>query len=43
MQLLAEWERTRRTFVTIDDIRSEVGAQVAKDVALHLNRSGVKT
>jgi len=33
VHLLAGWERARRTFVTIDDIRNEVGSDAAKDVA----------
>jgi predicted transcriptional regulator of viral defense system len=34
--LLAEWERERRVSVTLDNIRSAVGAPVARDVASRL-------
>src|SRR2546427_7799453 len=34
--LLAGWERERRAFVTLDDIRRMVGVVVARDVASRL-------
>src|SRR5713226_6563318 len=34
--LLAGWERERRVFVTLDDIRQAVGGPVARDVASRL-------
>src|SRR2546422_5045306 len=34
--LLAGWERERRAFVTLDDIRRMVGVAVARDVASRL-------
>lgn len=36
MALLAGWERERRVSVTLDDIRRDVGAAVARDVASRL-------
>jgi predicted transcriptional regulator of viral defense system len=38
--LLANWERERRTCVTIDDVRRRVGPRAATNVARHLVRKG---
>lgn len=40
VQLLSEWERARRSLITIQDIRDRVGAQSARNVTSGLVRKG---